>query len=274
MGTGAVRALIRKARQALWALNGILGSQVAVAPPHKATVLITYFSPARATHIEPQIRNILKCSFVERVIVSSHNPALGFESLARCRDPRLTCVRQSVARGCGYRWQVAAEYDPEYLIVVDDDLQLFSWQLARLFEHLVAEPSVPHGLAGMLLEADKQLRYQERRETPVDFLCEIYAVTRDHLRKFQQLRALLAANKTLADIVESMGDFVVISSAGSGRPKIHDVGRVFRCPTFNQQGIAVHKDKGFEQKILQLAAVVNDIRSHLGERDSAAAILK
>ncbi len=95
--------LTRKIRYALWALNGYVGRTVSLNIPQKVTVLITYYHPARMEHMEPQIRNILKCNFVDKLIVSNHNPDIYIQDKIKIKDKRLVFINQNVRRGCGYR---------------------------------------------------------------------------------------------------------------------------------------------------------------------------
>jgi hypothetical protein len=160
-------ALTRKIRQTFWTLNGYIGKNLSLDTPQKVTVLITYFHPARMTHIEPQIRNILKCNFVDKLVISNHNPDICINEKVKVNDNRVVFLNQSVKRGCGYRWLIANELDPEYLIVVDDDLLLFPSQLARLFKHLVNEPEIPHGMSGYLRSENGELEFYEKENMTV-----------------------------------------------------------------------------------------------------------
>ena len=70
----------------LWQVNGLIGREIGWDLPQKATVLITYFNPERMEHMDAQVRNILKCDFVERVIISNHNPDVRIDKLVKVRD--------------------------------------------------------------------------------------------------------------------------------------------------------------------------------------------
>jgi hypothetical protein len=249
-----LRRILGKLKYFLWALNGWFGLKFGLNVPQRATVLITYYNPARMKHINHQIRNILKCGFVEKIIISNHNPAIRIDTMVKIRDDRLTVLNQDIRRGCGYRWNIAGEYAPRYLIVVDDDILLFPWQLKTLFSRLVAEPEVPHGFAGMLHHEDGSLEYREMEDRSVDYLCEIYALTGDHLKRYQELRShAIARDTTLEPVLDNSADFMVISKAGIGTPRIHKSSRLFRCPTYNQTGVAVHKETEFEHGVLDVA---------------------
>ena len=172
-----LKELIKKLIYELWVIYGYWGWKCGQGISKKVTVLITYYNPARLKHMNHQIRNLLKCAFVEQIVISNHNPAFKIEAHVTISDPRLAFVNQAVRRGCGYRWLVADGFSPQYLIVMDDDILLFPWQVEKLFSALVAEPEIPHGFAGMVQQPDGFLDYQQKQERRVDYICEIYAIT-------------------------------------------------------------------------------------------------
>lgn len=243
----------------MWVLNGYVGRTVSIDIPQKATVLITYYHPSRMDHINPQVRNILKCSFVDKLIISNHNPDINIEDKVKIKDSRLHFINQPIRRGCGYRWIVANELDPDYLIVVDDDILFFPAQLTRLFKRLVAEPMMPHGITGMLHLGNQELEYHEKENMTVDFLCEAYAVTGEHVKRYMELRQLVSANESMTEMIDSAADFMLISRTGSHNPKIHNVGRLFKSATFKQAGVAVHKDDGFSKTVLKVGQELNNL---------------
>ncbi|GIK40319.1 MAG: hypothetical protein BroJett011_41520 [Chloroflexota bacterium] len=211
-------------------------------------------------HIEPQVRNILKCNFVDKLIISNHNPDVHIDDRIKIKDKRLVFINQNVKRGCGYRWLIADELDPEYLIVVDDDILLFPSQLAKLFKHLVNEPEIPHGISGFLHLENSELEFHEKENRTVDFLCETYAVTRNHLNRYMELKKLVAKNDALNQMIDSAADFMIISQTGSRNPKIHHVGRLFKASTFKQAGVAVHKEENFGESLGEVGRALDDVR--------------
>lgn len=255
----------------MWVLNGYIGRTVSVDIPQKVTVLITYYHPSRMEHINPQIRNILKCRFVEKLVISNHNPDVNIEEKVKIKDRRIQCINQTIRRGCGYRWIVANELTPEYLIVVDDDILFFPAQLAKLFKRLVSEPMMPHGITGMLnLE---NLQYHEKKDMTVDFLCEAYAVTGEQVSRYMELRRLVGAKDGMLEMIDSAADFMLISRTGSYKPKIHNVGRLFKSDTFKQVGVAVHKNDGFDKVVLEVGHVLNGVEIQDSKEPYVAASL-
>jgi hypothetical protein len=262
-----VATLKGRLRYALWAVGARFGPRVSARTPASATVVITYFQPVRMAQARLQIRSVLRCRFVERLVVSNHNPTVALEALVGVRDPRLLYLQQDVARACGFRWRVAAGLDAEYLIVLDDDVLPSPSQLKLLFERLVAEPGVPHGLCGQRRRDDGGFEYREREETDVHHLCEVYAVTRTHVARYATFVDRLAGiDESLPDLVERLGDHVVISQTGSGAPAIHRAGRMHRSATFKTPGIANHKDGAFGAAVARVVRAMDDLRSRDGAR--------
>ncbi|MCB0156886.1 MAG: hypothetical protein KDD83_02055 [Caldilineaceae bacterium] len=255
-----MRAILRKLKYGHWVVTSYMGRTYSVRHPAMATILITYFSPARMKHIEPQLRHVLKCKFAEKVIVSNHNPDVRIEDLVHLKDPRLHFVNQDVARGCGYRWLVAKEFDPEYLIVMDDDLLLTARQLHHLFLALLHNTNVPHGYAGMVRMEGYEIAYTQCEEKPVDYLCEIYATTRAQLTRYLDLRMQVGANPELKSMIDAAADFMVISRTGDAQPEIHETRRLFRCSTFMDQTIAVHKAPGFDASVMSVGRALDEIQ--------------
>ncbi|HVO28317.1 MAG TPA: hypothetical protein VMW56_32340 [Candidatus Margulisiibacteriota bacterium] len=254
--------LRRRAFYRLWRIYGYVGPHVSLPLREKVTVIIPSYSVERLDFIESNVRALLKCDFVERVIVSNHNPATRIGARVRIKDARLVLLDQPVRRGCGWGWLVASQFDPDYLISIDDDLLAVPNQVAALFQKLVAEPAIPHGRAGAVGSQYYQCPTGPSREMEVDTLYIVYAVTRAHLRRYRELlEALTRGHYASNDIIEYLADDVLISRAGSGRPKIHNVGRLFHLPTFDKPGVATHRTPGFEEKRLHVRRAVDHLNS-------------
>ena len=176
--TGVDVRVVRSVRRLLWRMSGRLGGPVSAAPSDRLTVLAAFYHETRMRHADAFARNILRCAFVERLVLSNHNPAVRLGDHVRVSDPRLIVSEESLSRGCGYRWQVAQRWHADHLIVIDDDIMLRPAQLRALFLALKAEPERPHGIAGLRRSADGGLQFLERCDQDTDYLCEAYAVTR------------------------------------------------------------------------------------------------
>jgi hypothetical protein len=57
-----------------WIANGHFGRIITINTPDKLTVIIPSYNIERVRNITPQIHSILKCDFIEIIIVSNHNP--------------------------------------------------------------------------------------------------------------------------------------------------------------------------------------------------------
>jgi hypothetical protein len=251
----------RLIRQALLILNGYIGRTISLDSSQKATILLAPYHPERMNHLDPLVRNLLKCTFVEKIVITNHNPNIKIEDKINIRDDRLVCINQNVRRGSGYRWHVANTLDAEYFIIIDDDVLLLPSQLKILFQHLISEPSVPHGYTGQLHLMNNQFEYHERENIEVDYLCELYAVSKDHVKRYVEIeRLIVEQDKTLADAIERFADHIVISQTTTQNPKIHEISRLLRSGTFNTPGIAIHKDDKFEGSVLKVCQAVQKIK--------------
>jgi glycosyltransferase involved in cell wall biosynthesis len=262
------QAVRHSIKYALWFLNGVGGRPVSLKTHQSVTILVTYFHPVRMRHINSQLRNILKCKFVEKIIVVNNNPTIRLETKVKTNRDRLVFVDKGERHGCGYRWVVASEFSSEYFIVIDDDLLLFPSQIALLFKRLVSEPGIPHGLAGLLRKGNGAWEYHEQKEMRVDFLCEVYAVTREHLMRYLELANRLSLAPVLGRMIEYDADCIVISSSSADLPHIHDAGRIFRCLSFKQTSVAVHRRPGFRQSLLQVSCALENRRRDAGNNPS------
>jgi hypothetical protein len=205
-------------------------------------------------HADALARNILRCGFVERLVLSNHNPAVRLADHLSLSDARVVVNEERAPMGCGHRWQVAVRWPAGYLIVIDDDILLRPEQLRTLFHALQADPARPHGIAGMRRSHAGTFEFVERRNDDTDFLCEVYAVTGEHLDRYVQRRDRLP--QRVRARVDRSADFVLISACGNGRPRLHDVGRVLRCESFKAPGIAVHQGAEFHHDFGEVSELV------------------
>lgn len=254
-----MKALAKKILHLLWIVNGFLGFKSYWSDTRHVTVLITYFNPVRMKHINHQIRNLLKCDFVEKVIISNHNPDINIEALINVTSDRVVVRNQQIRRGCGYRWWVANDFSPEFLIVADDDLLLFPRQIKKLFAALIHEPQMPHGFAGMIQQSDYALEYHQKENRIVDYLCEIYAITGEQLKQYTKLSREIIKDETLKNMVEFSADFIITSRTGSQKPHIHHTSHILRCPSFNQTGVAVHREQVFLESVRGVVLALDKI---------------
>jgi hypothetical protein len=251
--------LIRRLLYWKWALNSRICREVSIPSGCKATVVLTAYREERMGNLDPLARSVLKCAFVEKVIVSNDNPRLRIADWVGVRDERLVLLDQPVRRGCKYRWELARAENAAYYLAIDDDVLVYPRQLARLFMHLINRQEVPHGLSGCRFP----FRFLERKELEVDLLFEIYAVTREHLRVyFDYLRQLEGGTPGQGRGIDMMrGDFVVISHCGKGKPLIHDAGFISRCATAYAEGVATFREHDFLTSTEEVIRAVEQVKA-------------
>lgn len=247
--------MVRSLRRLLWQVGGRLGPAVAADSSARLTVLVTFFDPVRMRLADALARNILRCRFVDRLVLSNHNPGARLDRFIHASDPRITVVEATQPQGCGYRWQVARRWTGEYLMVIDDDILLRPAQVRALFDALRAEPECPHGIAGLRRGAGGAFEFLEQTTQPVDYLCEVYAVSRTHLDEYARQRACLPPEART--LVDGGADFALISRSGTRQPQLHDVGRALRSESFKTPGVAVHQRPGFWDGVHQVLAALD-----------------
>lgn len=234
-------ALARHLGPALWrwARESYEGEQLGLERPETCcVVLLSYRRPA---NLDVLLHSVLRCEFVERVIVCNNNPEVRLAGLLTAEDPRVTLLEQPRPTRQGIRLRLAAESGARFILSIDDDLFLTPEQLGLLFWRLVEAPRVPHGLSGEVArapEAGTKYPYDidvSRRSQEVDHLTRVYGFTDAHARE-----ALGLAGELGLPPPEALGngEDLLLSFAGEGRPRIHDVGPLLQCMSWNRPGIA------------------------------------
>lgn len=247
-----LKSIAWKAAYPAWLLRESLAREVRAGTADRLTVLIPTYSKARMRSLESELRPILKCRFVDRLIVSNHNPTARLRDFLKLKDPRLTFLDQPRRHGPGFVYQIAASLPGSYFISIDDDVLLHPTQLAKVFECLLAQPGVPHGIAG-----SRGGVYVQNREAEVDELYLLYAVTREHVHRYSELtRRLLATGEVHEEDVELWSDDIVLSACGKGKPRIHKVGFFLQNETCFSEGVAIHKAVDFEARRRKVSATL------------------
>jgi hypothetical protein len=250
--------LYRETLRWKWVLNSHFGPRVRSRIDPKATVIIPSYHGRRARNVAPIVRSALKYDGTERVIVSNNNPRIRIEDWVEVRDRRVTLINQPVRRGCGYAWTIAAGEEAEFFAIIDDDRLVYPQQLAVLVERLVEQPACPHGLVGAFADGTRV----QRQEAEVAWLYSIYAVTKAHVRRYHDYVAeIRAGNYAADDSIEFWGDDIIISQSGTQRPRIHDVGPLIRCSTWNAPGVATWREPEFEKRREEVSRAVERVRA-------------
>ena len=208
---------------------------------------IVLLSHNRPQNIDWIVRSALKNAFVGSLVVSNSNRGIQIADWVRVEDPRLTLVDERESTQPGHRFAIARQMDADWFLAVDDDIFLTPEQWMLFFSRLVEQPAVPHGLTGNLYKEngiDRQelpFAHVTEVECEVDVLIGAYAFSRDHLDSlFSISKGLGFPNISLV----RNGEDIMLSFAGSGRPVIHDLGRIFCCATSSVEGVALWKTHG------------------------------
>lgn len=219
--------------------------------------MIPSYHPSRSRNLEPLVRNALRCSFVDRVVVSNHNPSVRLHRWKWTTLPRVSVIEHPIRRGCGHGWMVAHEWPSPYYLVLDDDTLPEPRQLGRLFAKLLADPTVPHGLAGWRADG----HFVERQECDVECLFNVYAVTRQQVERYVSLTETLTNRYDIApSVIEFYADDIVISHTGERAARSHDLGWVLRCRTSDGEGVAISRDPEFWPHRLRVMRALAEIK--------------
>jgi hypothetical protein len=206
-------------------------------------ILLSHNRPQNmAVLVDAALRN----DFVGRVTVSNSNRHVTIGDWIKSRDPRLRLIDETEPTQPGHRFVLAAREAGEYFISIDDDIFLTPRQIGTLFERLVLDDAVPHGVKGN--QYVPQWANVCGSDEEVDVLLGVYAFTR------RQVVGTIALADALGLAPLSgvrNGEDVLMSCAGSRRPRVHAVGRITECASNSLPGIALWKsvDNFFDQRV-------------------------
>lgn len=236
------KSLLYSAYKMLWECSARFGVPVSGRNLPSISVVIATFSNERGAHLRSQVKNVLKCGFVQELVVSNHNPEFDLEKWLPMTDARMRIISSSEKTSCSHRWHVAKQCKNEYVLVLDDDVLLFPNQVKALYKAFLSDADVPHGLAGKT-----RGEYSRNCNREVDYLVEAYFVSKIHIGKYLQLENILERRAGLAI---NSSDFLLISKCGntSSLAKIHNIGPVLRCRTYRSRDIALHRNADFDEK--------------------------
>ncbi|RKZ83517.1 MAG: hypothetical protein DRR19_19010 [Candidatus Parabeggiatoa sp. nov. 1] len=257
-----IKVIVKKILYWKWLFRLRFGRDVSLNGEEKATVILLSYK--RVQNIEPITRSCLKCHFIEKVIISNHNPDIRIEDWVKVKDKRVVLINQPVRKRCGWRWVMAKEESANYFIALDDDAFIYPEQIGMLFNRLIQQPDVPHGVKGSVFWDPKNEKftnkYFQQKEMDVDVLHQLYFVTKEHVnRYFKYVDKIKASNCVVGNEIEPVGDDIVISHTGLNQAKIHDVGFPLTCPTQYAKGIAVRSEENFDQRRREIFSEVKKI---------------
>jgi len=230
----------------LWFRFGREGCCGAWTRSEKLTVVL--LSYGRANNLNSIVAACLACPFVQRVILSNNNPVLKMRGFVRQHDKRLTMIDQPARCFPSKRYELARDSGDEWLLCIDDDTFLTPRQIRSLFEALLADPSVPHGIAGENFRPEggfvEYLFGDPGKPETVDCLVWAYAFTRQHTRRYFELLQKLGIDNTSFRANED----IVLSLSGDRRPLVHNFGTLHLCGSREAEDVATSKQAGFREQ--------------------------
>jgi len=185
------------------------------------------------------------------------SPAIPFDRITYLRSPRNL--------GSPYRFQVAASFAHDIIVVIDDDIILAASQIDRLIGLFEGDPDRVHGIWGQecrVIEGELRNRSGITRVTrEVEILNRVYACKPAHAR------AAIALSRRLGyaswDAISSQED-VLLSYAAPKKPMCHDLGPIEDCPTSNDPQIAVWLRPGFIDTRRKMVLALEELQAREG----------
>ncbi len=226
----------------------------AAPPPPRDDADLTLVLPSygRPQNLALSVRLALAAPSVRRIVVVNDHPGVRLARWIEARDPRLTIVDRAVRVGPVARYLAARESGGELFLSVDDDLFLLPSAIERLGARLRADPSVPHGLYGQRFDGRRLIDNLARVEARVDVLNRAYAFTRAHLDAYFELLEALSIDPEDPRASVGLDDDLVLSFAGEGLPRIHELGPWLDCPSERRRGLARWRRRDAEEVRLAL----------------------
>ena len=239
-----IKKISSKASYYIWLLNSYIAGKQSSDTQNKAVAILASYHIERMKNIEPLVRSILKCDFIKKIILSNHNPNVLIEDWVKIKDDRLNMINQPTRRGPGYCWDLAKKEDSQFFILIDDDFLVSPKQIKILFQRLLDNSDIPHGVTG-----HNNLEYYQNIDMEVDILNQIYAITKTHLNKYFEIaEAINAIDHEAYETIEPYAHEIIISKTGKNRPRIHNIGLLTRCPTARKPSVAIHQSEDFRIK--------------------------
>ncbi len=221
-----------------WSWVSVLGPTIHSSRPEKVTVIL--LNHKRSWNMEMIVRSLLKCAFVEKIIVCNNGakePVYSQRHNARVHVVTLTENGKPIQR-----FVLAAQESAEFFLFIDDDVFLFPKQIRKIFLGLLEDTSCIHGICGERFSQGKMEHYLYGSDMKLDNLNRVYACTSQHVATFF---VLLGALKKEHAAIAPFRDDILLSASGREKPLCHDVGDFLSCPSSTQHNIAVFRSDGF-----------------------------
>jgi len=250
-----------------WHLRMRFGKALGWRRPERATLIL--LSYRRLHNMQALVDCARKVPFFERIIVANNNVDVKIENWVRTNDPRVILFDQPGGGPAGTRYDIALRTDAEYILSVDDDVFLSPEQYKYLFESLLAEPQMPHGICGQLYfpgaSPEPALCFAPAPgyRGPVTVLNRVYAFTRNHMQEFfRLLQALGYKNVWEAGPI----DDILLSYSGEVRPIAHLVHALADCPLAHDRAVSVYRQEGFHKRRAAVVHQLDQIKSLAARR--------
>lgn len=228
-------------------------------------VTVILLSYKRPWNMKPIVWSLLQCEWASRIFVVNNNPKIDIRRYVPFANSRITCINEDHNYGAMRRYEIAQQKESQYYLCIDDDIFFTPLQMTKLIRHLIANPSVPHGMFGqyIYLDAHPLQRWKHSvhgRECSVDILNRTYAFTHTHVQEF--FRLLRCINQDTPEARKEMSplDDVILSFCGNTKPHCHDVGGFIDCPSSSAQSIAQWQQNNFSARRTRLYTRLHGIK--------------
>jgi hypothetical protein len=226
--------------------------------------VVILLSHNRPQNLEILVRGALQNGFVSKVVVSNSNSKYRMADWINAHDTRLVLIDERQKTFPGHRFVLAAAEPGSYFLSVDDDIFFTPKQWARFFQCLLNNEAVPHGISGQiyrpgtLFSNGTPFHHRENTDEAVDVLIGAYAFTRAHLE--QVFRLAKALELGCLSMVGN-GEDILLSFAGRGAPRIHNLGSPLLCASTSLRGVALSQTRdNFWDERVKLFEQVRDVR--------------
>jgi hypothetical protein len=213
---------------------------------------VVLLSHNRPYNMDMIVKAAMQSGVVTDLVVSNSNRNVTISEWISSEDSRITLIDDRSPTRPGHRFTLAERMTSNCILAIDDDFFLTPKQWRELLRRLAALPSVPHGfrgneyLPGTRSSNGSPFHHVQNISRETDVLIGAYAFTREHLGRMR----ILANEMGLGDLSQlANGEDILLSFCGHGRPRLHDLGKIFACASESLEGIALWKThKNFWQE--------------------------
>jgi hypothetical protein len=237
---------------------------------HGKTCVVILLSHNRPQNLSILVRGALRAGFVDKVVVSNSNSLIHIAEWIDENDSRIVLIDENGPTQPGHRLVLARQHGTRHIIALDDDIFLSPNQWQQLFERLIADEAVPHGITGNIYRPGTQssngspFHHVTGVERDVDVLIGSYAFTSEHLDRVFALAAAMG----VSDVSQVRNyDDILLSFGGVGPPRIHAIKPALLCASASLPGVALWKSD--EQFWSERERVFEQVRTARLALDSA-----